>query len=134
MSKNLASGRNFLHDEDAEPGRGRSRRSTPVLPHARFRTYLALAATLAVPAKAALATSAVEVARELEPTVASWTAADEHAFVAPLAIANTLGVIVGPVASRDASVQIELRIPDAPQQSALAFDRQYQVNPPGEAR
>jgi hypothetical protein len=103
----------------------------------RFRPYLALAAMLAIPAKEALATSPVEMAREQESAVGgSWGAATEaEAPASPLAIAPTLGVMASPLVSREQAVQIELREPEPGQQrDALAFDRQYQVDPQREAR
>src|SRR5262245_53864870 len=93
----------------------------------RLRPYLALAAMLTVPAKAALATSPVEIARAQEHAVGSWSAPDAQAPASPLAIASSLGVATGsPTAMREAEIQIQLRHPEGAQRGALAFDRQYQ--------
>jgi hypothetical protein len=88
----------------------------------RTRLYLALAVMLAIPAKSALATSAVETARVQEPVVqtAVVPVASQGAPESPLAIAGSL-------AMADSALQIQLAEPG--ERDASLLDLAFEVSP-----
>jgi hypothetical protein len=93
-----------------------------------IRPLIVLAVVLALSAKSALATTPVEVARAQDQAITSWSV-DVEQPESTVAIATTLGVVPDLIASREASVQIQLRTPDPASRDRLGFDRQYQLDP-----
>ena len=90
-------------------------------PPRRPRPLIALAAMLVIPAKTALATSPVEIARAQEPAAETQVslAASQEAPVGPLVV---------PLALREPEPQIQLRAVEREQRDAGLFDLHFAVS------